>query len=236
MINLNLAKQLKTQYTNGIPFPHIVIDNFINDDIFLSNVLEDVKNYEGWGYDHLTGKHQVNKFFSPWCLDNIKDMPASVLSVLEYFNSYEFLMFLEELTGIPNLIADPTYAGGGIHKIFRDGKLSVHADYSLHPDFPHLHRRLNLLIYLNKNWEKEWGGSLQLYDMTTKSLFHDILPVFNRAVIFSTTTDALHGHPHSLACPENEARYSFALYYFTLEKPEKGAGTNLSATWYEVNS
>lgn len=236
MINLNLGKQLKTQYANGIPYPHIVIDNFINDEVLLNNVVEDIRNYNAWGWDHLTGAHQVNKFFSPWCRDNLKEMPESVLQVLQYFNSQEFVKFLEELTGIPNLLPDDTFAGGGIHKILRGGKLSIHADYSLHPDFQHLHRRLNLLIYLNKNWEKDWGGSLQLYDMESKTLVHDILPIFNRAVIFSTTTDALHGHPHPLSCPEDEARFSFALYYFTEEKPEKGAGTNLSATWYEVNS
>lgn len=234
MINLEIARNLKTQYANGVPYPHIVLDNFISDETFLEHVVEDVKNYTAWGYDNVSGNNQVNKYFSPWCLDNIKDLPESVRSVLDFFNSHVFLKFLEELTGIPNLLADDTFAGGGIHKIFQGGKLSVHADYSLHPDFQHLYRRLNLLIYLNKNWEKEWGGSLQLYDKESKKMVHDILPLFNRAVIFSTTVDALHGHPHPLSCPENEARYSFALYYFTKEKPEKGSGTNLSATWYDL--
>jgi len=234
LINLELSKHLHTQYANGVPYPHIVIDHFINDELFLESVVNDIKNYTAWGYDCKSGENQVLKFFSPWCNDNIKDLPESVLSVLNYFNSPVFLRFLEELTGIPNLIADPTFAGGGIHKILRGGKLSIHADYSLHPDFQELHRRLNLLIYLNKDWQAEWGGSLQLYDFETKKMVHDILPLFNRAVIFSTTTDALHGHPHPLNCPEDEARSSFALYYFTKEKPEKGAGTNLSATWYQT--
>lgn len=234
MINHNLAKNLSTQYANGLPFPHIVIDNFIEDQNCLEKVLEEFRTYAHWGYDNFSLEHQVNKFFSPWCADNVADMPKTVVEILKFFNSAYFLHWLERLTGIQNLIADDTFAGGGMHRIDTNGKLSVHADYSLHPHIPNLYRRLNLLLYLNKDWNPEWGGSLQLYDYKTKIMVHDIQPIFNRAVIFSTTTDALHGHPHALACPADRQRLSLALYYFTVEPPPSGVGTNISALWHQI--
>ena len=234
MINLEMSKHLKTQYANGIPYPHIVFDNFVVQEGLLDKVIEEFNTYDGWGCDCVSGDHQVAKYFSPWNEESLKNLPPTINNLLQYFNSDVFIKFLEELTGIENLLADPTFSGGGMHKIFRGGKLSVHADFSLHPELRHLHRRLNLLLYLNKNWQSEWGGSLRLYDVTTKKMVHDILPLFNRAVIFSTTVDALHGHPHPLNCPDDVARHSLALYYFTEEKPDVGSGTNLSATWYDI--
>jgi Rps23 Pro-64 3,4-dihydroxylase Tpa1-like proline 4-hydroxylase len=221
MINPELPKKMKTQYSSGYPFPHIIIDDFIPE-ILIDKSLKELNQFEYWGHDPNNLGVQVNKFFSPWCDNNIKDIDnyAPVTKfILEYLNSKEVLNFLEELTGIPNLIADDTWVGGGVHKINSGGKLSIHSDYSVHPKNG-LYRRINLLIYLNRDWEKSWGGSLQLWEKDMSKCVQDILPIFNRAVIFNTTQDAFHGHPHPLNTPEEISRYSFALYYFTKEKPE----------------
>jgi Rps23 Pro-64 3,4-dihydroxylase Tpa1-like proline 4-hydroxylase len=221
MINSELPKKMKTQYSSGYPFPHIIIDDFLPE-ILIDKSLKELNQFEYWGHDPNNWGVQVNKFFSPWCDDNIQDIDnyAPVTKfILEYLNSKEVLNFLEELTGIPNLIADDTWVGGGVHKINSGGKLSIHSDYSVHPKNG-LYRRINLLIYLNRDWEKSWGGSLQLWEKDMSKCVQDILPIFNRAVIFNTTQDAFHGHPHPLNTPEEISRYSFALYYFTKEKPE----------------
>ncbi len=223
MINLELSKKLKTQYSSGYPFPHIIIDDFLPETV-IEKSLKELNEYAYWGHDPSNLKVQIKKYFTPWCDNNIKDIenhaPVTKL-ILEYLNSKEVLTFLEELTGIPNLIADDNWVGGGIHKIESGGKLSIHSNYSVHPTNG-LYRRINLLIYLNQDWEESWGGSLQLWEKDMSKCVQDILPIFNRAVIFNTTQDAFHGHPHPLNSPENVSRYSYALYYFTKEKPETG--------------
>jgi Rps23 Pro-64 3,4-dihydroxylase Tpa1-like proline 4-hydroxylase len=158
--------------------------------------------------------------------------------VLEYLNSSEFIRFLEELTGHPNLFRDPVLMGGGIHRIKKGGKLSVHVDYNEHPHSGKK-RILNLLIYLNEYWQREWEGNLELWTVNPSQKFIEIAPIFNRAVIFDIE-DAPHGHPVPLNTPNHIDRYSLALYYFINEPPKQdqkhpvifyrdndiGAGTN----------
>ena len=104
--------------------------------------------------------------------------------------------------------------GGGIHRIKRGGFLKIHSDTNFHPDF-NLDRRLNLLLYLNKNWNDKYGGELELWDKKMKKCVKKIAPLFNRAVIFSTDDNSYHGHPDPLNCPENVVRQSLALYYYS---------------------
>jgi Rps23 Pro-64 3,4-dihydroxylase Tpa1-like proline 4-hydroxylase len=239
MINYNISKQLSSNYKISYPFPHIVIDNFLPNHV-CDSVLEEVKDYKMWGYDHTTYSEnfQINKFFSPWCHDNLTDLQNSApltWNLLSYFNSPEFLVFLEDLTGIDNIIPDNTFVGGGIHKINRGGKLLIHADYNIHPDTK-LHRRINLLLYLNKNWEKDWGGNLDLWNKTMTERTHSIEPIFNRVVIFNITDDAFHGHPDPLNCPENISRYSLALYYFTEDRPDHEKNSQHAAIWKKIEN
>ena len=233
MINFSLAKHLKTQYATEYPFPHTVIDNFINEQ-FLNKAVNDLQ-YVDWGNDAGEEKdtNQVKKLFSPYSVGMWDNMPEYVTNLLNFLNSREVLKFLEELTGIPDLIPDPEFYGGGIHRILPGGKLSVHADYNFHP-ITKLHRRVNLLLYLNKNWEEEWGGDLQLWNKDMSMCVKKILPIFNRAVIFNITSDAYHGHPGLLKSPEGVDRLSFALYYFTETRPENEITEPHMAVWKEV--
>jgi hypothetical protein len=177
-----------------------------------------------------------------WLDNNLVELEnAAPISryIMDYLNSPEVLKFLSELTGIENLIPDNTFFGGGIHKISKGGKLAVHADYSFHRNTGH-HRRINLLLYLNKNWQSEWNGNLELWSPDMSKKIADIEPLFNRAVIFNITNDALHGHPKPLNTPENVDRYSFALYYFTENRPKEEIERNLrdgdqsSVLWVET--
>lgn len=232
MIDHDLAASMKTQYQTNLPFPHIVIDDFVRDERLLADIVEEINAFDEWGMDPVAIDHQPLKFFAPWNAESLQKIPKKCRQVLEFFNSEFFLGWLTKLTGIQNLLADDTFAGGGMHRIDRGGKLTVHSDFALHPDFRHLYRRINLLLYLNSDWDPSWGGSLQLYDGASKKITHDIQPLFNRAVIFNTTKEALHGHPHPLSCPQGRSRLSLALYYFTVEAPVD-AGTNIAAIWHD---
>jgi hypothetical protein len=119
---------------------------------------------------------------------------------------------------VDNLIPDPRFEGGGLHQIVRGGKLGVHADFNKHRDFG-LDRRLNLLLYLNRDWREEYGGHLQLWDRDVARCEAKVLPVFNRVMIFGTTDFTFHGHPDPLTCPEGMTRKSLALYYFSNGRP-----------------
>jgi len=96
--------------------------------------------------------------------------------------------------------------------------LAIHADFNRHRAYS-LDRRLNLLLYLNKDWREEYGGHLQLWNRDMTRCEAKVLPVFNRVMIFSTTDFTYHGHPDPLQCPEGMTRKSLALYYFSNGRP-----------------
>jgi Rps23 Pro-64 3,4-dihydroxylase Tpa1-like proline 4-hydroxylase len=129
-------------------------------------------------------------------------------------NSPPILKFLEAMTGIEALIADPYYEGGGLHEIKRGGHLGVHADFNIHKGM-NVERRLNLLVYLNDDWDQDYGGALEFWDKDMKACRHRVAPTIGRAVVFNTGLDSFHGHPDPLNCPPERSRRSIATYYYT---------------------
>jgi Rps23 Pro-64 3,4-dihydroxylase Tpa1-like proline 4-hydroxylase len=138
--------------------------------------------------------------------------------LLYQLNSATFINFLEELTGIDGIIPDPHFVGGGLHQIERGGYLKIHADFNRHKKLS-LDRRLNLLIYLNQDWQEEYGGHFEMWDRDMTRCEKKILPLFNRCVIFNTTDFSYHGHPEPLTCPPDRTRRSLALYYYSNGRP-----------------
>jgi Rps23 Pro-64 3,4-dihydroxylase Tpa1-like proline 4-hydroxylase len=128
--------------------------------------------------------------------------------------------FLAILTGIKGVIPDPYFVGGGLHQIKPGGKLAVHADFNHHEKL-NLERRINVLIYLNKDWKEEYGGHFELWNKEMTRAEQKVLPVFNRCAIFSTTSISYHGHPNPLACPPDRTRKSIATYYYSNGRPEE---------------
>jgi hypothetical protein len=150
-----------------------------------------------------------------------------------YLQSDLFMYWLNQLTGIIEpLIADPYLSGGGYHEIKRGGFLKVHADFNKHPKLD-LDRRLNLLIYLNEDWKEEWGGALQLFNDNMDKAVQEVLPIFNTAVIFTTTSFTYHGHPDPLNCPETRSRRSLAYYYFSIGRPASEVSKEVHDTLFK---
>ena len=141
---------------------------------------------------------------------------------LHFLNAAPVLRFLEALTGIEGLLPDPFFFGGGLHRIERGGFLEVHADFNRHPKL-NIYRRINLLLYLNKNWDEDNGGSLELWNEDMSQCVHRVVPIFNRCVIFNTTSTSYHGNPQPVAGPEGTHRKSLATYYYTAMDPETTA-------------
>ena len=108
--------------------------------------------------------------------------------------------------------------GGGIHQTGPRGHLDVHVDFNYIVDRK-LHRRLNILVFFNRDWKEEWGGKLELWDEDVKVCHQSFAPIFNRCCIFQTSEISFHGVT-AVKCPEDAARRSFAAYYYTQEKDD----------------
>jgi hypothetical protein len=134
----------------------------------------------------------------------------------------EFLELLSHVLEIPNLLADDQLLGGGIHQTGPRGHLDVHIDFN-YIEERQLHRRLNILIYFNKNWQEEWGGNIELWDRKVKVCHHSFAPIFNRCIVFATSEISYHG-VSAVRCPPDQVRKSFAAYYYTTEAPDGWTG------------
>ncbi|MBD1847831.1 2OG-Fe(II) oxygenase [Cyanobacteria bacterium FACHB-63] len=208
-----IALENRQQYSSALPFPHIVLDNVLPEEA-LNGVLNEFPSIDNpiW--------KQYKTSFEAKLESQGEDKLGVFTNLLLYqFNSPPFLKFLETLTGIDNLIPDPYFFGGGLHQIPKGGKLGIHADYSKHGKLK-LERRLNVLLYLNKDWQEEYGGHLELWNSSMSECVRRILPIYNRMVVFTITDWAFHGHPEPLTCPDGWTRKSIALYYFTASRPE----------------
>lgn len=202
---------LSKQYQDAEPFPHIVLDDFFEES-FLEKVMRSFPVPDGswWNYDNFMERK--------WAKDDLRFESDEIQSLVQILQDRPFLEFLEKVSGISRLIPDPFLNGGGLHQITTGGKLDIHVDYNFHPR-THLDRRLNVLVYLNKHWQKEWKGQLELWSPDMKECVQAIDPVFNRVVVFSTTEKSNHGHPEALQCPSGTTRKSIALYYYTNGRP-----------------
>jgi len=209
-----LGSSKNKQYISNEPFPNIYFDDFFNGD-FLNKVLDEFPDLESRNGKKYNDSNQVK-----FATKSEYEMGSETRRFIHFLNSHIFLEFLSSLTGINNLIPDPYLSGGGCHEIKRGGFLKIHADFNKHPK-NQLDRRINVLVYLNKNWDKTYGGDFELWNNDMTQSVKKIEPVFNRMAIFSTTSKSYHGHPDPLTCPDNRSRKSIALYYYTNGRPEE---------------
>jgi 2OG-Fe(II) oxygenase superfamily len=204
-----VADREREAYSRAQPFPHVVLDGLFPDAL-LDEVVREAP----------TADEQANwvRTHDPNALKRgLRDdwtMGPTTRLLLGQFNSAVFINFVERLTGMSGLIPDPHFFGGGIHTIESGGYLRIHADFNQHPRLVLL-RRINALLYLNRDWDDEWGGDLELWDRSLSSRVQTIAPIFNRLVIFSITDTSFHGHPNPLETPPGVVRRSLALYYYS---------------------
>jgi 2OG-Fe(II) oxygenase superfamily len=203
-----IAANRPGEYLSAEPYPHIVIDGFF-DEWVLNDVLAEfpTPKDKNWVLHDVPEEIKLQS-------KHERDIPPFARQFLYALNSASFLEFLEGLTGIEKLIGDPYFEGGGLHQIMPGGKLAIHADFNNHLAYG-LNRRLNLLVYLNKNWKDDYGGHFELWDRGMTRMVKRVAPIFNRVVIFTTSRYSYHGHPDPLTCPRDMTRKSLALYYYT---------------------
>lgn len=211
MLNVTISEQDRGTFTEAHPFPHIIYDNFFDEDI-ARQLSEEVP-----GTDNPIWLQYNNKLENKFACNMWDKFPKTTYQVFSYFCNPNFVSLLSQVTGIFPLIADVGLHGGGWHVHTRGGMLNVHKDYSIHPKMK-LERALNLIVYLTPNWNSEWGGGLGLWtekDEQPDELIHTVDCLFNRAVLFDTRKNSWHGLPQPIECPDNVRRTSIAIYYMT---------------------
>lgn len=218
------ALPLPERYRSALPFAHAVID-----DVFDLDMVRAVRAE----IDAMTVPPERNFYgtFEKRRLSKLSQMPPRTRALVDFLHSPTFLAELETLTGIANLIPDETLEGGGLHQIGPGGYLKIHADFNWNR-YIKRYRRLNVLLYLNEDWQDEWEGKLELWDPKMTACQAEIAPLMNRMVVFSTTDDSFHGHPVPLKCPADVTRNSIALYYYTATNPP-GVRVSTLTDWRE---
>jgi len=207
---------LRKKYKKGIPFNHVVIDNFWSKKV-AQKIEKEIKDFKFFG------TKDISIYDSPLekkiTCNHYDKFPKNVYNAFSYLNSQEFVNFVSRITGIKKIITDIGLHGGGLHIHPSGGKLNVHKDYSIHPKLDK-ERRLNLIIYMTKKWKKEWGGSLELWSHDKKKNKPDKLVTkvsnkFNRAILFDTNQNSWHGLPNQIKLPFGVRRQSMAIYYLS---------------------
>jgi hypothetical protein len=213
-----LGQERMDDYAFAEPFAHAVMDDFLPIEMaesLLAHFPADPKQHDkvyekGYGGTH---KRQISPYD---CDDHMR-------AAFAFFNSAQFLRFIEGITNIQGLIPDPYFAGGGLHETSSGGLLGIHADFQVNESLQ-LFRRVNVLIYLNKDWQEVYGGKLELWDKSMTKKVVEVAPIFNRCVIFNTDADSFHGHPDPLTTPDHITRKSIALYYYKAQPIENQTG------------
>jgi Rps23 Pro-64 3,4-dihydroxylase Tpa1-like proline 4-hydroxylase len=210
----SLALAHRDAYGAARPYPHAVIDGFLGERLAsgLAEVFPGATEAHWKRRDHpeqaaRLGQLQRKAF---------EDVHGALRHLLSEFSSMPFLDFLETLTGVQGLIADPHFRGAGLHLTLRGGHLALHADFN-RDRFRALLRRITVLYYLNPGWEPAWGGDLELWNASLSRCETRIAPLLDRLVVMAHGEDHWHGHPAPLECPEGRGRAALAAYFYTAE-------------------
>jgi Rps23 Pro-64 3,4-dihydroxylase Tpa1-like proline 4-hydroxylase len=208
-------KEIHADYQSKKPFRYVMFENF-----FLPEQAELIYSHyptiENGKWDGTTYLDQKNKFQK-----TTFEKDSILEQVFKELNSDVFLKWLQDITEVEtDLIADEELFGGGLHQSINGAYLNVHVDYNIHPK-TNYHRRLNVLIYMNKDWKDAYEGHLELWDLSQgdKVLLGKYAPTFNRCVIFETNEVSFHGHPKALNTPKEINRKSIATYYYSKTRP-----------------
>ncbi len=202
-----IGKAYASEYQSGKPFHYIGIDNFLPASV-VEKVRSDALAQGEKAPENLSPQEHLKASYNPDIL------PLATRAVFNALNSHSFIRFLEEMTGISGLIPDPYFKGGGIHRTNNGGYLGIHADFNHHKQM-NLERRLNVLIYLNPDWQADYGGEFEIWTDDMQEKIAAYTPIMNRMCCFSTSSTSMHGNPVPVNHPDEQPRLSIALYYYT---------------------
>lgn len=211
------ADQLAARFGEREPFRHVVIDGFLTAD-YCAQLLGEFPAFERGN-----ARNEAGELGAKSTVEKIRELGPAYAALDDLIQTREFLDLIGRITGIPSLLYDPWYFGGGTHENRAGQDLDPHVDFNRHP-VERWHRRLNLIVYLNREWDDAWGGSLELHSdpRAADDRVTLVTPLYNRAVIFETTEWSWHGFSR-IDLPQDKSsisRKSVALYFYTTERPQ----------------
>jgi len=205
----NKLGELYKKFVNAEPYEHIVIPNFLNEE-YAEKIAQEfptnINSGNWYEYNNPIEKKYAN--------DQINIMPRCIKKLFNLLSCKEVIQKIHLLTGIENLEYDPYLHGAGLHIHPTGGKLGLHLDYEKHPHLDK-ERRLNIILYMSKDWQEEWNGDTELWDKELSKCIAKSPVVFNSAIIFKTNEISWHGLPEEIKCPEGVYRKSVAYYYIS---------------------
>ena len=214
------AELLRTQFESNTPFKHICVDGFLDDSVCNGLISE---------FPSFSDDRAINEFGEHGAKDvnwQLQEIGPHYKAVYESLENGEFTRWLSSVTGIEDLVwgGENTY-GGGTHENLHDAELDIHLDFNF-DDRNQYHRRINVLLYLNPEWQEDWGGSLELHKdprVPATNYVKAFPPLANRAVIHETNDHSWHGFKR-IKLPEDKqhlSRKSLALYFYTKDRPQE---------------
>ncbi len=221
--------QYRETFLTAHPFKHVMIEDFF-EPAFAEQLLAEFPSFDKElsinESGHTSGK-SVNT--------NIRTISPAYQKLYEVLGSRPFLDFVSQLSGIPDLLLDPKMFGGGTHENLHGQDLDPHVDFN-YDEARQLHRRLNLIVYMNREWRSEWGGALEIHSNPRRpdeNQIHSFDPQFNRCVMFETNEYSWHGFP-KIDQPEDKrhlSRKSISIYLYTKDRPAEETAP-VHATFY----
>lgn len=211
---------MQEKFALAYPFPHLCIDNFLENN-FAERLLKDFPSEADDNYKKFCVE-DGGKVGTNYANSQVETFPDLFKQLDQIMRSREFLEFLSSITGINNFEYDADYFGGGIRESRNTTFLPCHLDFNYHPRTLS-HRRLNLLLYLNKDWLPEYGGAIQMHlnpnKFKERSLISEFLPIFNRCVIFETSEVSWHGFSKLNLPLSHLGRKAWSIYFYTKDRP-----------------
>lgn len=203
------------------PFQHLILDDAFNHKI-ASLCLQHFPTLSDnhWEFSNIPGVEV--KARSTWTSEF--DSPDGIVDVIRILNSAPILRAMSERFQIPKLMPDPYFTGGGLNCSSSGGQLDIHVDGNYH-DASGMHRRMNALLYLNPNYQSDWGGEFGIFKNDGETLVKTVEPLHNRLVIFESHDKSYHGIPNQIKFPDDEPRRSVILYFYTAEPRPKDVTT-----------
>ena len=199
------------------PFKHVVIEDFFEPS-FARRLLEEFPSF-----DPKLAMNEHGNIGGKAVNTRIREISPAYKELYEAISSQPFLDLISRLSGIPDLILDPKLYGGGTHDNRHGQELDAHVDFN-YDEAQQLHRRLNLIVYLNEDWKAEWGGAIEIHSNPRDPASNRIRaydPLFNRCVMFETNEYSWHGFPKINLPPDKRhlSRKSISIYLYTKDRP-----------------
>lgn len=207
----NLYKNLADSQLELYPFPHFLVKDALPK-VFLRELKSDLELLE----ETEPTKHFISQFGEKkeW-----RTFPGNLIALndfLNFFGGSQFIELLKEKFGILSsieLTPDFSYDGGGYVISPPGAFLAYHADFNYSSNVMK-YRVINVLIYMNDNYEINQGGELHILDPESKTVERRVQPDLGTILAFYTDDTSFHGVSKNR---EGFFRRSFNLYYYAAE-------------------